>query len=302
MQYRPLGQSGLAVSAIGMGCVTLGREIDETASRAVLDRALERGITFFDTAEGYGDGESEEILGRWLADRNARDRVVLATKMSPPQSRQRVREAAEESLRRLNTDVIDLFYLHAWDSDTPVEETAAGLDDLVRQGKIKAAGCSNLKAWQLCKMLLAQQGEGSCRVQAVQPAYNLVDRAVEDELLPLCADQQIASVTYSPLAAGFLTGKYRRDGEIPQGSRFDVRPGHQPLYMHDAGFAVLDRLEAVAERTGQSVVQLSLAWVMAQPTVTSVLIGARTPAQVDQAFDARDLTLSDETIAQLGGA
>ena len=302
MQYRPLGQSGLAVSAIGMGCVTLGREIDETASLAVMDRALERGITFFDTAEGYSAGVSEEILGRWLSDRKVRDRVVVATKMSPPQNRQRVREAAEESLRRLKTDVIDLFYLHAWDSDTPVEETAAALDDLVRQGKVRAIGCSNLKAWQLCKMLLPQHREGLSHVQAVQPAYNLVDRAIEDELLPLCEDQRIASVTYSPLAAGFLTGKYRRGGEIPKGSRFDVRPGHQPLYMHDAGFAVLDRLEAAAERTGHSIVHLSLAWVMAQPAVTSVLIGARSPAQVDQALDAQELGLSDETIAELGGA
>ncbi len=301
MQYKPLGQSGLEVSSIGMGCATFGREIDEATSHAVLDRALERGITFFDTAEGYSEGVSEQILGRWLSDRNVRDRVVVATKMLPPQDRTRVLEAAELSLRRLNTDVIDVFYLHAWDSDSPVEDTAEALDQLLRQGKIKAIGCSNLKAWQLCKMLLVQQRGNFARVQAVQLTHNLVDRAIEDELLPLCVDQQIATVAYSPLAAGFLTGKYRRGGGIPKGTRFDIRPGHQDLYLHEAGFCVLDRIEEVAGQTGQSIVQLALAWSMSNSAVTTTLIGARSTDQVDQALNARDIALTDDIRAQLSG-
>ena len=301
MQYTQLGQSGLEVSSIGMGCATFGREIDEATSYAVLDRALERGITFFDTAEGYSEGVSEQILGRWLSDRHVRDRVVVATKMLPPQDRTRVLEAAELSLRRLNTDVIDVFYLHAWDPDSPVEATAEALDKLLRQGKIKAVGCSNLKAWQLCKMLLVQQQGNFARVEAVQPTYNLVDRAVEEELLPLCVDQQIATVAYSPLAAGFLTGKYRRGGAIPKGTRFDIRPGHQDLYLHEAGFSVLDRLEQVSGQTGLSIIQLALAWAMSNSAVTTTLIGARSTAQVDQALDARDLSLSDDIRAQLSG-
>ena len=301
MQHKPLGQSGREVSSIGMGCATFGREIDEITSHAVLDRALERGITFFDTAQGYSEGLSEQILGRWLSDRNVRDRVVVATKMLPPQNRKRVLDAAEQALRRLNTDVIDVFYLHAWDSDSPVDDTAAALNQLLRQGKIKAIGCSNLKAWQLCKMLLVQQDANLARVQAVQLTYNLVDRDIEDELLPLCVDQQIAMVAYSPLGAGFLTGKYSRGGAIPKGTRFDIRPGHQDLYLHEAGFSVLDRLEEVAGQTGRSIVQLALAWAMSNSAVTTTLIGARSTAQVDQALDARDIALSDDIRAQLSG-
>ena len=174
-----------------------------------MDRAVAAGITLFDTAEAYAGGQSEEIVGRWLAERGARDEIVLTTKVRPPLGRSRVLESAEISLRRLRTDVIDLFLLHSWDPAAPLDETLEGLDALVRQGKARAVGCSNVAAWQLCKALWRQDVRGWSRMEAVQENYNLVVRDIERELLPLCADQQVGVITYSPLGGGFLTGKYR---------------------------------------------------------------------------------------------
>lgn len=299
MEYRRLGQSGLVVSSIGLGCVTFGREVDEASSFAVMDRALESGITLFDTAEAYAGGRSEEILGRWIAERGARDTIVLTTKVRPPFGKSRVVESAEGSLRRLGTEVIDLFLLHSWDPSAGLDDTLEGLDLLVRQGKVRAVGCSNFAAWQLCKALWRQDVRGWARMEAVQPNYNLVVRDIETELLPLCADQQVGVISYSPLGGGFLTGKYSRQGAIPAGARFEVVPGMQPIYLHDAGFRVLAGLEAAACRLGTSAPLLALAWAIQSPGVTSVLIGARTPGQVDQALAADAVDMPDELRAEL---
>lgn len=293
MEYRALGNTNLRVSSIGMGCVTFGREIDRNISFAVLDHALERGITLFDTAAAYAEGGSETVLGEWIAEGGVRERMVLATKVSGTLTRERVIRSAEESLRRLKTDRIDLFQLHSWDDETPLIETLEALDALVQQGKVRHVGCSNWMAWQLCKGLLLVQQDGIAHMQSVQPPYNLVQRGIEPDLLPLCADQGIGVISYSPLAAGFLTGKYRRDQEVPKGTRFDVIPGHQSIYCTDHGYAVLDRVEEVAEESGRSIVQLALAWVLGRPGITSVLIGARSKAQVDQAFEAEEAGLDN---------
>ena len=300
MHKRPLGRTGLQVSPIGMGCVTFGREIDRDASFEVLDRALERGITLYDTAEAYAAGASESVLGEWIESRKARDSVVLATKVAGTLSKERVTRSAEESLGRLRTDRVDLFQLHSWDDETPLEETLEALDALVRQGKARHVGCSNFSAWQLAKALLLCQQNGWARLESVQPPYNLVQREIEADLLPLCADQHIGVVSYSPLGAGFLTGKYRRDRQFPKGTRFDIMPAHQPIYCHDRGYAVLERLDAVAERCGRSLVQVALSWVLGRPRVTSVLVGARNTAQVDQAFEALEKGLADELAQEFG--
>ncbi|MFT4555644.1 MAG: aryl-alcohol dehydrogenase-like predicted oxidoreductase [Porticoccaceae bacterium] len=299
MEYRQLGNSDLQVSSIGMGCVTFGREIDREASFEVLDRALDRGITLFDSAEAYGQGASENMLGDWIADRGVRDRIVLATKVSGVLTKDRVISSAEESLQRLRIDQIDLFQVHVWDNDSPLDETLEALNSLVDSGKVRVIGCSNWRAWQLAKSLLLCQGAGLPKIQSVQPPYNLVERDIEADLLPLCADQQVGVITYSPLAAGFLTGKYGRGTSVPKGTRFDVIPGHQPLYFTEQGYAVLDRLERAAERSGHSMVQLALAWTLKQPHITTTLIGARNTAQVNQAFEAEQLQLDDELLALL---
>jgi len=299
VEYRPLGQTGLEVSSIGLGCVTFGREIDKATSFEVLDHALERGINLLDTAEAYAAGESERVVGEWMADRGVRDRVVLATKVSGTLTRERVITSAEESLQRLGVDVIDLFQLHVFDDSTPVDETLAALDTLVEQGKVKHIGCSNWGAWQMAHALVRSASEGGPRMESVQPPYNLVQREIEADLLPLCRDQQVGVLSYSPLGAGFLTGKYRVGQDIPSGTRFDVMPGHQPIYFHETGWAALGRLDAAAAETGRSLVDLALSWAIAQDGVTSVLIGCRKLSHVDQAFEAEATGLSPELAAQL---
>ncbi len=301
LKLRPLGITGLDVSPIGMGCVTFGREIDEETSFAVLDRAKERGINLFDTAAAYADGSSETVLGRWLSDRGCRDQVILATKVNGTLTRKHLMRSVEESLRRLRTDHIDLYQLHHWDDETPLSETLGALAELIVAGKIRSVGCSNWQAWQLAKALLLSGRNGGAAVQCVQPPYNLVQREIESDLLPLCVDQDIGVISYSPLAAGFLAGKYRRGQEVPKGTRFDVIPGHQPIYFTAHGFAVLDRLDAAARESGHSRIQIALSWTLSRPHLTSVLIGARNPEQVDQAFDARKLKLPEETLTAIAG-
>jgi len=299
MQYHRLGKSDLQVSSIGMGCVTFGREIDRKTSFEVMNHAFERGITLFDTAEAYAAGASETALGEWIRERAIRNRIVLATKVAGTLTKQRVITSAEESLKRLRTDCIDLFQLHSWDADSPLEETLEGLNELIKQGKVRYVGCSNFMAWQLAKALLLAKQHGIVRMQSVQPPYNLVQREIEPDMLPLCADQGVGVISYSPLSAGFLTGKYRPGQDIPKGTRFDIIPGHQPIYFTNHGYAVLGQLDKVAEQSGRSIIQLALAWVLSRPNITSVLIGARNPAQVDQAFEATEAGLEHELAQQL---
>ncbi len=301
MDYRILGESDLRVSSIGLGCATFGREIEEVTAFAVMDRAWEVGINLFDTAEAYGlpPGRSEEIVGRWLAARGVRDRIVLATKVHLPLTRAHILASAEASLRRLQVDAVDLFQLHTWDGNTPLAETLEACALLVRTGKARTIGCSNFAAWQLMKALWLQDVNGWPRFESVQSNYNLVVRDIERELLPCCADQQIGVLTYSPLASGFLTGKYGREGKIERGSRMDFVPQMIPIYFHEAGFRVVDGLRARATALGVSMAHLALAWAMSEPRVTSVLIGARSPEQVDQALAADAMGMSAELRAEL---
>lgn len=299
MVHRQLGQTGLTVSSLGLGCVTFGREIDRDTSFAILDHAVQRGMTLFDTAEAYGSGASESILGDWLAERGIRDEIVLASKVSGNLTADRIRDSAEASLRRLKTDRIDLFQLHNWDDRIPLAETLDALRRLVETGKVRYSGCSNWQAWQLAKALLSVHERGAIRLESVQPPYNLVQREIEPDLLPLCVDQQIGVIAYSPLGAGFLTGKYRRGAEVPLGTRFEVIPGHQPIYFTDRGFRIVEELRQTADAMGTSMIQLALSWVLGNPLITTVLIGARHPGHVDQAFAADASPLTEEVREEL---
>ncbi len=287
METRTLGTTGFKVSSIGMGCVTFGREIDEATSFEIMDYARERGINLFDTAAAYHKGASESVLGRWIAERNCRDDIVLASKVNGVMTRDHVLQSADESLKRLQTDRIDLFQLHHWVNETPLEEALGALQELLDSGKIRAIGCSNWCAWQLSKALIHAARTNTQPIQSIQPPYNLVQREIEADVLPLCADQHIGVISYSPLGAGFLTGKYRRGQDVPKGTRFDVIPGHQPIYFTNRGYTVLDQLDQLSSETGMSLVELSLAWALSRENITSVLVGARNLAQVDQAFDSR---------------
>ena len=284
MRYRNLGHSAISVSTIGMGCVTFGREIDKRESLAIMNHAFEHGITLFDTAAAYGQGASELVVGEWLQSRNLKDQIVLATKVTGTLTRQRIVTSAEASLKRLQTDHIDLLQTHVWDESTPLEETLEALTALVQQGKVRHVGCSNYSASQLASALTLSEQSRLIRMVSVQPPYNLVQRDIEAELLPLCAAENIGVISYSPLAAGFLTGKYRPGQPIPSGTRFDVVPGHQDIYFTEHGFQVLQQLDNEVRTSGVSHIEQALSWVLQQPGVTSVLIGARNTTQIDQAL------------------
>lgn len=299
MEYRILGNTDLQVSSIGLGCVTFGREIDEPAAFEVMDRAVERGINLFDTAEAYAAGASEAVIGRWLASRGGRDKLVLATKVTGPLTRERILSSAEESLRRLQTDRIDLFQLHHWNREAPLAETLEALDELVQQGKVRYIGCSNYSADNLREALEIQTAQDWATMASVQPHYNLVARQIEEDLVPLCQERQVGVLSYSPLGAGFLTGKYTREKLIPAGTRFDVIPAHQDIYFTEENFRILDRLRAEAKASGISMIQLALGWALNQPGITSVLIGARKLSHVDQAFEAEARELNLELLARL---
>ena len=261
--------TNLPVSQIGLGCVTFGREIDEASSFAMLDHALDRGVRHFDTAAAYGGGASETILGKWLASRKP-EGVTIATKVLPPYDRIDI----TPSLKRLGVDQIDLLYLHQW------HETALQADAALEKLPVTRFGASNVTLDQL-------RGLGP-RFSVIQNNHNLAVSDVTDALRDYCAANEIAIVTYSPLGAGFLTGKHR-DG-VQRGSRFEIIPGHQQIYFNDSANHRLARLEAVARRSGYSQTHLALAWALHQPGIETVLIGGRTPAHLDQAFAALEFT------------
>jgi aryl-alcohol dehydrogenase (NADP+) len=286
LEYRQFGQTGLRVSSIGLGCVTFGREIDAAASFDVLDRAVERGINLLDTAAVYGDGASEELIGRWLRQRPRPAPVIVATKVSGRLTAKNILRSVDGSLRRLGIERIDLLQAHSWDPETPLEQTLPAFDRLVQQGKVRCCGCSNWSAGQLDQALSLADRQNWQPLQSVQVAYNLMTREVEADLLPLCGRQAMGVLTYSPLGAGFLTGKYRRGEGVPAGTRFDVQPRHQDVYFTDANFRIVEGLRRIAARAGCSMARLALSWILHRPGITSVLIGARSPGQVDQAFDA----------------
>jgi 1-deoxyxylulose-5-phosphate synthase len=308
MQVRRLGRTGLEVSALCLGTMTFGSQTDEQTSFAIMDRAFDAGVFFLDTANVYPfwstwktAGRTEEIVGHWLSGR--RDRVVVATKvrgqMGPGPndkglSRRHIMQAVESSLRRLQTDYIDLYQVHAFDSETPLEETLRALDDLVHAGKVRYIGCSNFAAWQLTKALGISERLNLARFDSAQPRYNLFDREAEAALLPLCAEEHVAVIPYSPLAGGLLSGKYRRGSTPPAGSRYVIFERRDEIT--EPVLDALDALAVLANEKGVSVAQLAVAWVLAQPVITAPIVGATRAEQLDETLAAADLTLSEQDL------
>jgi aryl-alcohol dehydrogenase-like predicted oxidoreductase len=281
--------------------MTFGRELDAAGAAPIIRRALDAGINFFDTADVYGHGASEEITGAAL--KGVRQRVVITSKVygqmgdAPNDrgaSRYHIQESVENSLRRLQTDHIDLYQIHRFDPDTPLEETLRTLDDLVRAGEVRYLGCSNFAAWQVVKALRISDREHFVKFVSVQPRYSLVFRDPEIDLLPMAASENLAVIPYSPLAGGFLTGKYKRGEPAPEGTRLSTAPWYQDVYAKDKNFRVVDALSRYAEARGTPKEQLAMAWVMSHPAVTAPIVGARTVEQLDTAIDALDLKLTRE--------
>ena len=318
MKTQRLGRTGLKVSELCLGTMTFGRQCDEALSFAIMDTALEAGVDFFDTADVYpvgGDastvGRTEDIVGKWLKGR--REQIVLATKcwgaMGPQPndrglSRKHILAAIDESLRRLQTDYIDLYQVHAPDFDTPIDETLAALDDVVRQGKVRYLGCSNFQAWMLAKALWTSDKHGLARFDCVQPRYNILFREIEQELLPLCRDQGVGVIPYNPLAGGFLTGKHldNRASQAPSSeTRFALegRAGrtYKKRYWQEAQFAAVSHLHEFFSARNKPLAQVAVAWVLAQDGITSPIVGATSPEQLRQSLPAVELSLDEEELA-----
>ncbi|MEY9838167.1 aldo/keto reductase [Streptacidiphilus sp. EB103A] len=317
MEYRTLGSTGTVVSAQCLGTMTFGKESSEEASHAQLDRFVERGGNFIDTADVYSRGVSEEIIGRWLAARpGTRDQVVIATKGRFPMgerpndaglTRTHLSRALDASLRRLGVESVDLYQAHAWDPLTPIEETLGFFDDAVRAGKIRYAGVSNFLGWQLQKASLLARFHRRAPIVTLQPQYNLLTRDIEFELVDVCRNENIGILPWSPLAGGWLTGKYRRDQSPTGATRLgeDPRRGmeaYAPRNAQERTWQVIETLRQVAEGRGVSLSQVALAWVADRPAVTSVILGARTLEQLDDNLAAADLHLSEKETAQLDEA
>jgi len=296
--------------------MTFGLQTDESTSFAIMDRAAEGGIDFFDTADVYPlgsepelKGRTEEIVGTWLKGR--RDNFILATKcvgqMGPNAwdhgaSRKHVMSAVEDSLRRLQTDYIDLYQLHSDDRATPLDETMQALDDLVRQGKVRYVGCSNFLAYRLARAIGRSEALGLVRFDSVQPRYNLLFRQIERELLPLAAEEGLGVIPYNPIAGGLLSGKHDRTAPPPEGSRFtlgNAASNYQNRYWHDREFDTVDQLSGLAGDADLPLVTLAVAWVLAQPAITSPIIGASRPEQLDASLAAMDVTLDADLLAKL---
>jgi len=309
MKRRNLGKSGLRVSVVGLGCNNFGGRIDLEASRRVVHKALDLGITLFDTADSYGNlGGSETILGQVLGER--RKDIVLATKfgqaMDPAgnlkgASRRYILSAVEASLRRLQTDWIDLYQLHIPDPLTPLEETMRALDDLVHQGKVRYIGCSNLPAWQVVEAQWISRELGIQAFASCQDEYSLLVRNIEKELLPAMQAHGLGLLPYFPLASGMLTGKYKRNAPVPEGSRFAAWKALGERYANEANFDIVERLEKFSQQRGHSLLELAFSWLTAHPTVSSVIAGATRPEQVEQNAKAADWTLTPEDLAEIDG-
>lgn len=316
MRTRQMGRTGLTVSALCFGGNVFGWTIDEPASFAVLDAFVDGGGTFIDTADVYSawvpgnhGGESETILGRWMRERGNRERIIVATKVASPMgpgpndrglSRHHIMSAVEASLRRLQTDYIDLYFAHNDDPLTPVDETMRAFDDLARQGKVRYLGASNFRAWRLTRALWESDKRDLARYDCVQPRYNLLYRDdYAGDLQALCLEQGIGVVAYSALGSGFFSGKYRRDTALPATARAS---GVQQRYMTERGFRVLDALEAQAHALNVSPAQVALAWLLRQPGITAPIVSATTPDQLRDLLGAADLDLPDAAVAALDDA
>ncbi|MEE2682619.1 MAG: aldo/keto reductase [Actinomycetota bacterium] len=314
MEYKRLGRTGLKVSRLCLGTMTFGNQCDEKLSHSILDYAVDSGVSFIDTADIYPAngkpelvGETEKIIGRWIPAK--RDDVVLATKFWAPtgknpwqggSSRRNIRDSVEASLRRLQTDYIDLYQVHFPDYETPVDETLGALDDLVSEGKILYAGCSNYPAWLLALTLGAAETASCIRFDSVQPRYNLLFRQPERELLKLCEFAEIGVIPYNPLAGGFLTGKHQRTGPA-EGSRFTLEGGQGDRYLErywsDQKHDVVDSLKPLASQAGISLAHLAVGWVLSNPVITSPIVGATKPSQLDDALNAIENPLDEDLVS-----
>ncbi len=315
MKIHRMGRTGLRVSEICLGTMTFGNQCDEATSFAIMDRAAEGGVNFIDTADGYPlgggletKGRTEEIVGKWL--KGKRGQFVLATKVNAAMSdlpndrglsRRHIIEACDASLRRLQTDYIDLYQCHAPDPETPIDETLRALDDLVHAGKVRYLGCSNYQAWELAKALWTSDKLGLARFDCAQPRYNILFRVIEDEILPLCRDQGVGVIVYNPLAGGFLTGRYQ-PGQAPQaGTRFTLGSGagqrYRQRYWEEAQFQAVEDLKGFFSARNRSLTHVAIAWVLAQPGITSAIVGASRPEQLADSLGAAGQTLDAEETA-----
>lgn len=315
MRYRKLGKTGLKVSEVCLGTMTFGWSADEPASRSIMSAAVEAGINFFDTADIYSRwspesyaGKTEEIIGRWLREQ-PRDRLIIATKIRGQMgdqpndqglSRKHILEGVDRSLQRLQTDYIDLYQTHWPDLETPLEETLRAFDDLVRSGKVRYIGCSNTPAWYLTKALWTSDKHDLARYDSLQPHYNLVNRAeFERESLDLCRDQELAVIPYSPLAGGFLTGKYRRGQAAPENSRGAQNERIQGYLRNERNLDLIEKLDEIGKEHGKTVAQVALAWLIDAPAVTAPIVGANTVKQLHDTLGAVGFALSEAERRQI---
>ena len=313
MEYRRLGRTGLMVSELCLGCMTFGRELEEEGSRKIIARFLEAGGNFIDTADVYSRGVSEEITGRAI--KGVRDDVVLATKVRFPMgegpnevglSRKHIFQGCEASLKRLGTDYIDLYQVHCWDEATPLEETMEALDELVNSGKVRYVGVSNFTAWQIARSIGVSEMGGLAKFVSLQPQYSLVERNIEYEILPVCREEGLGVIPWSPLGGGFLSGKYRRDEEPPEDSRIaGAGESMEEAWERRAterNWRVLDAVGEISEETGKSYAQISLNWLLRQEGVTAPIIGARKMEQLEDNLGAAGWELDADQTQRLSEA
>ena len=307
MEYRQLGSSGLKVSTVGLGTNNFGGRIDAERSAAVLRQCIDEGINFIDTANIYGRSVSEQHIGETV--KGIRSQVLIATKVSGVMgdgpndrgnSRYHIMEQVEASLRRLQTDYIDLYQIHFTDPSTPIEETLRALDDLVRQGKVRYIGCSNFAAWQVCEAYWTSKALNLNAFVSVQPEYSMLNRDVERDLVPFCEAYNVGVIPYFPLAGGFLTGKYQQGQPVPEGTRFAGNERAQQRTLTERNFAFLSRLESFAEERGHPIVELAIAWLLGKSIVSSVIAGATRPEQVTANAKAADWHLTPEEMDEVG--
>jgi aryl-alcohol dehydrogenase-like predicted oxidoreductase len=323
MELRSLGTSGLKVSALSLGAMTFGESSTfmkgvtstDEEGRRVFDRALERGVNLVDTANVYGEGRSEELVGKWIAGK--RHGVLLATKCRFPigfgvkdkpgphdqgLSRKHIMEACEASLRRLSTDVIDLYQVHMQDTSVRIEETLRALDDLVTQGKVRYIGCSNYAGYRLVESLWAAEKTRTHRYESVQLQWSLLERGAEHEVVPACKANGVGILVWSPLASGFLSGKYRRDQPPPAGARLTEWKDTMKRIGEGRSYDLIDVLEKIAKRREATPAQTAIAWLLARREVSSVILGARTVAQLDDNLRAAEIKLAPEDVKELDDA
>ncbi len=306
MDYRMLGRAGVKVSPLCLGCMNFGDPTDETESIRIIDEAIDSGVNFLDTANIYNDGASETIVGKAIQDK--REKVVLATKVHGPMgdgpndfgnSRYHIMQQVEASLRRLSTDHIDLYQLHRPDDDTPMDEQLSTLNDLVRQGKVRYLGTSTFPAWQLCEALWVADAHGLERFVCEQPPYSILRRGIEREVLPFCDSYGFGVIPWSPLAGGWLSGKYRKGQSPPEGSRAARRDWPLETDKGRARLEVVEQLIPLAEDLGATMTQFALAWTLANPVVTAPIIGPRTVDQLRDNLGALDVDLGDDVLEKV---